>query len=459
MSAGPRIASPSRVVRLAALCVSACALACRVGPDYERPEIEAPPAYLPNADEDDSLADLAWWDLFQDPVLIELIDTALVENRDLRTAVARIDEAAATLGIVSSDLYPRLDYAGSAIFDATTAGDGDTSNSRAAFLSAGWQVDLWGRFRRASEAAFQELLATEDAARAVRLSLVAAVAESYIVLRDLDNRQSISEQTAETRRENLDIIQARFDGGSVTEVDLNQAQIQLYEAEASVQVFARRRRQTENALSVLLGSPPLQIPRGLELGEQLLLPELPAAGLPSELLDRRPDVLAAERRLHAQTERIGVAEALRFPQFDLTSSIGASGNGVSAGFFQLGANLFGPIYNAGELKSNIAAEVARAEQSLFAYEQAILDAWREVEDALVAVETLELELATRSRQVAAAQNAADLAWSRYDEGFTSYLELLETQRALFSAELAESETRQLLLNAVVDLYAALGGGW
>jgi multidrug efflux system outer membrane protein len=279
-----------------------------------------------------------------------------------------------------------------------------------------------------------------------------------LLLRDLDNRLLISEETVEIRRQNFDIIKARFDGGSVTGVDLNQALIQLAEAEVSIQVFTRLRRQVENSLSVLMGRPPMAIPRGLDLREQIAIPELPP-GLPSGLLERRPDILVAERELHAQTARIGVAEALKFPQFDLTASLGGAVADVNTGFFDLGAQVFGPIFNSGENQRRVEAEEARTWQLLARYEQTILNAWREVEDALIATSTYEAELAARMRQVEAATDAAHLAWVRYEGGMTSYLEILETQRSLFGAQLAESETRQLRLNAIVELYAALGGGW
>jgi multidrug efflux system outer membrane protein len=392
-------------------------------------------------------------------VLHELIETSLRNNRDLRASVARIDEAAAVLGIVRADLYPRVYYGGDAVASGTTAEEGDISGEGSVFLSAGWQLDLWGRFRRANEAAFQELLATEESYRGVTLSLVSSVATSYLLLRDLDARVEISERTVDIRRRNLDIIQARFDGGSVSEIDLNQAQIQLAEAEVSVQTFERLRRQTENSLSVILGELPGTVPRGRVLADQPMPPEIPAAGLPSELLDRRPDVLVAERQLHAQTARIGVAEALKYPQFDLTASLGASFTDITAGFFNLGASLLGPLFNSGENQRRVDAEVARTTQLLNQYEQAILNAYREVEDALVAVRTYRAELAARLRQVAAAESAAELSWIRYEDGIASYLEVLETQRALFNAQIATSQTRQLALASVVDLYAALGGGW
>jgi multidrug efflux system outer membrane protein len=284
------------------------------------------------------------------------------------------------------------------------------------------------------------------------------VANAYLVLRDLDNRLLISEQTLVTWEERLDVIQTRFDAGMVSEVDLNQAQIQVYEAEVTVQTFERLRAQTENAMSVLLGSPPTDIPRGLSLSEQLIPPEIPT-GLPSELLERRPDVLEAERRLHAQTARIGVAEALRFPQFNLNADLGAQFDDQTTGIFGLGAQLFGPIYNAGENKRRVEVEQARTEQLLNAYEQTILNAYREVDDALVAVRTYEAELGARRRQMEAARNAAELSWVRYDGGRTSYLEVLDLQRSFFSSQLKASEALQLQLTSVVGLYQALGGGW
>jgi len=241
-------------------------------------------------------------------------------------------------------------------------------------------------------------------------------------------------------------------------VDLNQAEIQFYEAEASVEVFRRGRAQTENAISVLLGVPPIAIPRGLPLQQQVFPPALPM-GLPSELVDRRPDVLQAERRLHAQTARIGVAEALKYPSLTLSANLGVSFSSATVGFLDAAADIFAPLFNAGRNQSRVDGEVARTEQALARYEQAILLAFREVEDAMVAVRTYEVEYANRLRQLQAAQNATELSWIRYDGGLTSYLEYLELQRSLFSAQLRASETLQLQLTSLVQLYKALGGGW
>ena len=437
--------------------------ACKVGPDYERPVVPEHDGYRDAVPADttvqlpaDSIADLAWWDLFQDTVLQKLIQIALENNRDLHVSLARIAEARANLGFSRADLYPEVNVIANAAVNANT--EEDISGSGLIAADAFWQIDLWGKIRRSNEAALNALLATEEAYRAVTISLVADVASFYLLLRDFDNRQTISENTVATRRETLGIIQARFNAGAVSEVDVNQAEIQLAEAEAAVESFRRGRAQTENTISVLLGVPPMSIPRGLSLNQQILPPELPA-GLPSELVDRRPDVLQAERQLHAQTARIGVAEALKYPSLTLSADLGASIAGTSIGFLDAAADIFAPIFNAGRLQSGVDAEIARTEQALARYELATLTAFREVEDAMVAVRTYQAEYGSRLRQLEAAENAEDLSWVRYNQGMTSYLEYLEVQRQLFSSELTASETLQLRLTSLVQLYKALGGGW
>lgn len=449
----------TRIILLGLLCVSAC----KVGPDYERPVVPEHDAYRDAVPPDttvdlpaDSIADLAWWELFQDTVLQNLIRTALENNKDLDAALARIAEARANLGFSRADLYPEVNVIASAGVNANT--EEDVSGSGLIAADAFWQMDLWGKVRRSNEAALNELLATEEAYRAVTISLVADVASFYLLLRDFDNRQTVAENTVQTRRQTLDIIQARFNAGAVSEVDVNQAEIQLSEAEAAVESFRRGRAQTENAIAVLLGVPPMSIPRGLALDQQILPPELPM-GLPSELVDRRPDVLQAERQLHAQTARIGVAEAIKYPSLTLSADLGASIASTSVGFLDAAADILAPIFNAGRNQSRVDAEIARTQQALANYEQSILTAFREVEDAMVAVRTYQSEYASRLRQLEAARSAEGLSWIRYDQGMTSYLEYLEVQRQLFSSELRASETLQLRLTSLVQLYKALGGGW
>jgi multidrug efflux system outer membrane protein len=412
----------------------------------------------------ESIANLTWWELFADTTLQRLLETAVDNNRDVRVALARIAEARAQAGFVRADLYPQINVGGAVDMTETFNSDGTQSSLRDALVlvDVNWQIDLWGRIRRSNEAAVQEMMATEEAYRSITLTLVSDLASLYLFLRDLDARLLISEQTVETRQEAVRILQARFDAGVISEVDLNQAQIELADAEAAVEVFKRLRTQTENAISVLLGHTPTDVSRGLLLTEQVFPPEIPV-GLPSDLMRRRPDILEAERRLAAQTARIGAAEAVKYPSLSLTSISGVSDEFTGAGFtsaiFNLGANLVAPLFTAGKNQRRVDIEVARTEQLLGTYQQAILVAFQEVEDALIAVYTYREEHAARQRQARAAQNAYDLSWARYEEGLTSYLEVLNLQRSLFTAELAQSETLQLQLTSTVGLYKALGGGW
>ena len=429
---------------------------CKLGPSYSRKQNMALDSYYNITSEGESVANMAWWELFGDTVLQELIITGLESNRDLRAAAARITEAEARLGIVRADLYPRINY--NADGTITGATGNNSSSSASTIVGVSYQVDLWGRYRNLSEAAFQEYLATEEGYRNITIAIVSSIANGYLLLRDLDNRLIISEETAETWQDNLNITEARFHAGMVSEVDVKQSIIQVEEAKSSIQTFVRLRRQTQNGLSVLLGQSPQNIQRGLPLQEQLFPPVLPT-GLPSELLDRRPDLLAVERRLEAQTARIGAAEALKYPQLNLSASLGASFANPAVGFASLGAQIFGPIFNNEENKRKVEVEIARTEQLLNDYEGTFLNALREVEDALVAVDTYGKEFDSRIKQLDAASQALEMAWVRYESGLTSYLEILDLQRSQFSSKLKASEILQLQLTSSINLYKALGGGW
>lgn len=432
---------------------------CSVGPDFVKPTIDETEAYREEFfASDSSVVNLPWWEMFGDSVLQNLIIEALENNRDLRASMARIDEARAHLGIVRADLYPRVDYSGGASYDGTFGNGNSGSGSGSAAIGVSYEVDLWGRISRMNEASLQELLSTEEAYRGITIALVAEVANAYLLLRDIDNRLLVSEYTAEARRKSLDVIKAKYDAGIVAEVDVNQSEIQLADAEASVKNYERIRGQTENSISLLLSKPPMSIERGLLLKEQIFPPEIPT-GLPSDLLVRRPDLLEAERKLHAQTARIGVAEALRYPQLTLSADLGAQFSNLTNGFAGLGAQLFGPLFNSNANELRVDVEVARTKQLLHRYEQAFYSALREVEDAMIAANTYKDEYEIRKAQVVAAQNAADLSWVRYEGGMTSYLEVLDVQRSLFTAELKSSETLQKGLTSIVQLYKALGGGW
>jgi len=440
---------------------------CTLTPDYERPALDVPGAFVQPADAGASIANLEWWNLFRDAQLQFLIRTALAENKDLRVSLQRIREARALLTFTRADQYPFIDGSGSVSRERPSKilfPGSDTSNNYALSANLSFEVDLWGKLRRATEAAQADLLATEASYRNVTISLVSNVASVYFLLRDLDARLQVARDTVNGRRESLGIIQARFDKGTVPELDVNQAQVELAIAEAAVSAFERESVQAENALQFLLGRNPGPVQRGLALKQQVL-PSVIPAGLPSELLQRRPDLVLAEERLVAETARIGVAEALRYPSIGLTGSLGLLSDDFSdltdsdARTWNLGGGLFAPIFNSGKLKAQAEGQRARAEQAMSTYESTLLQAFREVEDALVAIRTYHAEHAARQRQAIAARNAARLSRARYDGGVVDYLEVLDSERSQFNAELEESSTQREYLNAIVELYKALGGGW
>jgi multidrug efflux system outer membrane protein len=443
----------------------ALASACKLGPDYRRPVIDSPEEFSVRPGET-ALANVAWWEVFEDPVLRELIETALAENKDLLAAAWRVDEARARLGFVKSEMYPSFGFQAGAErtspSDVAASGPIDDFDNFFAGAGVSWELDLWGKFRRSNESARAELLATEWGRRALIVSLVAEVARSYFLLRDLDERLDISTRTLESRRDSTDLIRSRFEGGIVSELDVRQAEIEEETAAVAVPAFQRQIVVVENALSVLLGRNPGPIARGTELIDQEL-PDEPPAGLPSELLQRRPDVLQAEELLHAQMAQIGVAQALRWPSLSLTGFLGLQSEELSdftsGNTWNVGANLVGPLFEFGKNKRRVEVERAQTEQLILGYEATVLDAFREVENAVISIRTLRQEYEARVRQLTSSREARRLSRARYDGGVTSYLEVLDIERSLFQAELDASRTLQEHLSAIIDLYAALGGGW
>ncbi len=441
--------------------------ACNVGPDFERPTIEVPAAYRSARADGDAIANLPWWELLGDDRLTALIETALAENHDVAIAIERIAEARAALGFAKADQYPSFGYrAGvgrSDPGDETFAGRTRPRSDFLLGLDAFFEVDLWGKYRRATEAARADLLATEWAQRTVVISLVAEVATSYVLLLDLDAQLAIGRRTLKSRRDALRILNQRFDKGVVAKLDVHQAEIEEATAAVAVTQLERAIAQAEHALRVLLGRTPGRIERGDAQIDDTRV-DVPA-GLPSELLQRRPDIRVAEQRAAAQTARIGVAEALRYPSLSLTGALGLNSDDIdewidsSARYWSIGAGVAGPLFEFGRNERRVDVETARARQAVLDYERTVLNALREVEDALVAVRTYREEAETRLRQVEAARSATVLARALYDEQFTSYLDVLDTERSLFDAELAESAARRQRLQAVVALYKALGGGW
>jgi multidrug efflux system outer membrane protein len=416
------------------------------------------------------VANTDWWLQFNDPVLNGLVSTALEQNKDLLIATARIEEFFGRYFSTRGDQFPsaganadafrqRLSEKGFSRFD----GKDNPYNQYEAFLNAGWEIDFWGKYRRATEATRAELLGTEDGRRTVVLTLVSAVAAAYVDLRSLDKQLEITQRTADSRKGTLELFQLRFQNGIISEVDLSQAESEYEDALARIPDIERAIGQTENALSVLLGRNPGPIPRGLPL-DALTLPAVPA-GVPSELLERRPDIRRAEQLLIAANARIGVAKSLYFPTISLTGAFGTVSTDLSSLFtassraWNYGVPVSVPLFTAGRIGGEVKAAEATEKQAVFSYQQAIQNAFREVDDALLDHGKSGQRIDALSRQLKALNNYARLARMRYDEGYTSYLEVLDAERTLFNIELAHTTGQNVLFRSLINIYKSMGGGW
>jgi multidrug efflux system outer membrane protein len=447
--------------------------ACTVGPNYRRPPVPLPDAYrgatavgMPAP----SVGDLAWWDLFQDPALQELIKGALAANHDLQIAVARILQAQAQVTVARSQLWPTVNAAAAAPYNRYTGGDKppfpiprETFEPQGG-VTVSWELDLWGRLRRATESARAELLATEEVRRGVMTSLIAEVAQAYFDLRSLDAILTISQRTLATRRQALELMQARFQHGLSPLMDVRQAEALLQEAARTVPDVERRIEQTENAINLLLAKSPGPVPRGRALVEQITIPAAPA-GLPSDLLTRRPDLRQAEALMISANAQIGAAKAQLFPTVMITGFAGGGGAIVSGqtfgpfGIFQAFPTITLPIFNAGRLVAQVDLAEARTREAVVRYQQAIQGAVREVADSLVEVRKREEIRQEQAKLVAALQDASLLASNRYKGGVTNYLEVLDTETRVFGAELTLVQAQLNNAVAVIQLYRSLGGGW
>jgi outer membrane protein, multidrug efflux system len=445
---------------------------CTVGPNYRRPESTAPAEFRGLSSENPpgpgSLGDQPWWEIFGDPVLQELIREALRQNYDLRVAAARILEARAQVTIARSFQFPDLNASGSAqyshIVGKVESPQVEKSFTPAGGLDVSWEIDFWGRFRRATEAARADLLSTEAARRVVMATLVSDVAAAYFNLRDLDQELEVSRRTLTARLDSLRLVQLREQGGVAALIDVRQSEILVAQAAEAVPDTERLIAQTENALAVLLGRNPESVTRGRPLGQQITLPALPT-GFPSTLLERRPDILQAEAQLAAATARIGVAKSDYFPRVFLTGSAGAGGlwvNGSWAGpqgLFAIGPSFTVPIFNSGRVAAGVDSAEAFAQATMDQYRQTVIQAFREVSDSLVEHQKRQEFRVQQQALEVSARDAARLANIRYTGGVTSYLEVLDSERQQFDAELGLVRTYRDELLAVVRLYKALGGGW
>lgn len=417
-----------------------------------------------------SIADLDWWALFQDPVLQGLIRDALTGNKDLQLAAARVQEVRALLGVTRADQWPQLDAAVGASRDrlseraAFPAGPNPTRNNFRVGGDLSWELDVWGRLRRATEAARASLLASEETRLAVRLALVRSVAQVYFELRDLDLQLEVATRARTTREASLQLATARRRGGLTSDLDVQQATAELSSARAVLANIDLLIGQKENALNLLIGRDPGAVTRGAALFDQQAPPAVPA-GLPSALLERRPDIRAAEQQMVAANAAIGMAKAAFFPRIALTGRFGIESAELTdlvergAGIWSLTGNLAAPIFNAGRNRHNLEAAKARHEQAVVSYARAVQQAFHEVEDTLIAYRKTREVREAQEAQVAAAQASLRLAEVRYRGGISTYLDVLDSQRQLLAAELQLSQTRRAHLVALVQLYGALGGGW
>jgi multidrug efflux system outer membrane protein len=445
-----------------------------VGPDYARPAIEVPGEYrgqqpgaeaVPTAA---SIGDAQWSTVFVDEPLRELIAMALQENYDLRIAATRILQAEAAFGITRSNRFPAVDAQATGQGQRSSVGssDGEARTGGVAQLGAsiGWEPDFWGRYRRATESARAQILASEWGRRAVVASLVSQVATGYFELRSLDLELDIATRTLATREESLRLTQVRESGGATSLVDVRQAEQLVYGARATIVDLQRRIEQQENFLSFLLGRNPGSVVRGRPLTEQPHAPEVPA-GLPSDLLERRPDIQLAEQLIVSANAEIGVARAAYFPRVALTGSGGVVSSALSALFsgpaaaWSAAASVAQPIFNAARIRSEVALATARRDEAELNYRQAIQGAFRQAADSLVGYRRTRERRATQEQLVVAARDARRLAELRYQGGASSYLEVLDSETRLFSAELELARAQFGELAAFVEIYRALGGGW
>jgi multidrug efflux system outer membrane protein len=441
-----------------------------LGPNYSRPEVDVPESWRLSLEKATAVANVPWWEQFKDPVLNQYIQTSLEENRDLKIAVAVVDEYYARLGITRSELFPQLGAVGagarirsSTSFLPSSVGVDQDFNAFVLAFNLSYELDIWGRIRRATEAARAELLGQEDAQRAVVLTLVSSVASTYIELLELDKRLKIARQTLNSYEESLRLIRLRFFGGVTSELDVKQAESQVESAAAVIPQFETQIAQAENRLSVLLGQNPGTINRGKSI-DQLVFPSIPS-GQPSDLLEQRPDILEAEQQLIAANARIGAAKAEYFPKINLGALLGFENpeldnffNQASL-FYKFGGLFAQPIFEGGRIIYKVRGAEAHKEQALFNYEQSILNALKEVNDALVTYKNSGIELDVQTRQVNILREYLRLAELRYNEGLVEYLNVLDAQRQLFDAQIAQAQTQGKHFLTLVNLYRTLGGGW
>jgi multidrug efflux system outer membrane protein len=458
---------------LFALALPLVVSACAVGPNYHRPAVDVPPAYrgpdesAPAPSTPESIADVPWWQLFEDPVLEGLIDEALTNGYDIRIVAQRVEQARYTVGVTRADLLPQISGEFTAQRGRVFNPFADTNVTGNVFfggLQMAWEIDVWGRIRRATEASLANLVGTEDVRRGVVLSLVTGVSQAYFELRELDLELEIAYRTRDAFQQTLDLFTRQLLGGVGNKLATSRAEASLAQTSATIPELERQIVAKENQIAILLGRHPGPIARGATLVEQTEPPDVPA-GLPSALLERRPDVLAAEEAIVASNAVVGVSIGNFLPRFGLTSLYGGQSSEIEkllkgpANVWDIGGSVLGPLFQGGRLYYEYKGSVSAWQETKLAYEQTILNALGEVSNALVSRDKLAHSRADLERQVRALQDAVRLSTLRYTGGLASYYEVLEAQQELFPAELALARTELEQLVAFVQLYRALGGGW
>ncbi len=447
-------------IGLLLLTLSFLPISCLVGPKYKAPELQESMQYrmAQTADTTASILNVKWFDIFNDETLKALITKGIQNNYDLRIAISRLDQAKANLGFTKANVLPTFQYSGG----VNTAETIFQPSTMVANMS--WEIDFWGKLRHENRAVQNELLATEEARKTVMAGIVSDIATAYFQLRDLDNQLEITKQTLKTRQDSYVIITDRFKSGYTSELDKVQIEQQVAIAEAAIPNIKRQITVLENTISILIGQIPAPIERGKSNKEQLMVTNLPLS-IPSSLLQNRPDVKRAELQYIAAHERIGVAQAMRFPSFNIAAFAGFAsakvGDLFDSGSYNQNASagVVGPIFQFGKNRRRVEINRQIAEQSKLNYQKTYLVAIGEVENAIQNVATFKEEFEARSRQVAAAKKNYELSYARYYNGYVSYLEVLDVQRSLFDAEISLSQLSQRQLTAMVQLYKALGGGW
>ncbi len=442
---------------------------CAVGPNYERPSIDAPEVTRGQIGpaEAASLADLPWWQVFEDPVLRRLVEEAILDNHDLKTAISRIEQYRQMIGVARADLLPQVQYEGEAARQRAFLFPGVPNETFNVFLgdfNLAWEIDIWGRIRRATESARADYLGAEAYRRGVLLTLVSQVAQAYFELLELDRELEIAQLTTKTFQNTLDLFTRKYQGGVGSLLEVSRGEAALGAAAKTIPDVERAIVAKENQLSFLLGRNPGSIPRGVALAAQTATPEVPA-GLPAHLLERRPDILQAEEAIVAANANVGVAVGNFFPRVGLSTLYGGQSSEIenvvkSAGnVWAIAGSLTGPIFQGGRLVSSYRATEAAWEQTVQQYVATSIGAFGEVSSALVSYDKLKAIRAVSERTVKALQQAVDLSLERYNEGVSTYFEVLEAQQQLFPAELDLARTTRDQLTIVVLLYRALGGGW